>query len=220
MAPRIQSLNGFRPELPGGQNRSRARGPATGRRRMVRRGTATTDSVDHCFKRLRSQRTRGAEQRRSGPLEPGQRRDGSGTGMRSYHGGRTGGPSSGRVLAAVAVHERGRPTFVMLRVGTAGPARQRRMRGQGGANRGHGGESRKSSTPVMISCYPTRRRRLLLRQDQTGIGRTDRMEREAAAGETEVEDDKGPGLSSSERSQVHQVHPIPCPKGPVSGSTG
>ena len=137
--------------------------------------------------------------------------------MRSRHGGRTGGPSSGRVLAAVAVHERGRPTFVMLRVGTAGPAHQRRMRDQGGANRGHGGESLKSSTPVMISCYPTRRRRLLLRQDQTGIGRTDRMEREAAAGETEVEDDKGPGLLSSEHPRVHPSH---CRKGPTSGSTG
>ena len=219
-APRIQSLNGFKLELPGGQNRSRARGLATGRRRMARRGTATTDSVDHCFKRLRSQRTRGAEQRRSGPLEPGQRRDGSGTGMRSYHGGRTGGPSSGRVLAAVAVRERGRPTFVMLRVGTAGPARRRRMRGHGGANRGHGGESPKnstSSTPVMISCHPTRRRRLLLRQDQTGIGRTDRMEREAAAGETEVEDDRGTDFSSSKHPRAHPSH---GPKGPTSGSTG
>ena len=216
-APRIQSLNGFKLELPGGQNRSRARGLATGRRRMARRGTATTDSVDHCFKRLRSQRTRGAEQRRSGPLEPGQRRDGSGTGMRSYHGGRTGGPSSGRVLAAVAVHERGRPTFVMLRVGTAGPARRRRMRGHGGANRGHGGESRKSSTPVMISCYPTRRRRLLLRQDQTGIGRTDMMERQAAAGGIEVEDDRGPGSTSSKHPRAHLNHGL---KGPRSGSTG
>ena len=40
------------------------------------RQNGSTDSVDHCFKRLRSQRTRGAEQRQSGPPEPGQGRDG------------------------------------------------------------------------------------------------------------------------------------------------
>ena len=60
--------------------------------------------------------------------------------MRSQPGGRTGGPSSGRVLAPVQGYAMNVPTFVMVSAFTVTLSSRRRMRvrrdGNGGASSG------------------------------------------------------------------------------------
>ena len=184
---RIQNFNGFSLRLAGGQNKPGVRPPAVITNRVNGHGAATTDSVRNCCGRLRSPRSRGAEQEWSGPPGPGQGRDGPRVSMRSYHDGRTGGPSSGRVLAAVAVHTPNKPNFVMLRVGTAGPGNRRRMRSRYGGN---GGRGERSSTPLLISGHMTMNFVLGQNQEQTGTDKTERRAATPGAGEAEGEDDR------------------------------
>lgn len=182
-------LNGFRDGLTGRQNRQGVRLPAVAASRVAGHVTATTDSVNHCFQRIHRLLDRSAEQERSGPLGPGRRRDGPEAGMRSQHGGRTRSPSSGRVLAPVATRARSKLTFVTVSAAAVLPASRQRLRSRLGGN----GEDRgASSGPRLTSGQNSANFVRVLRQDQTGISRMDKMERTAAAirkGAAEGEDD-------------------------------
>ena len=106
--------------------------------------------------------------------------------MRSQHGERTGGLSSGRVLAPVVDRTLYKLTFVMLLAATVNLASNRRMRTRRGGN---GGRGVVSSGLCLASGQRQAKFVETPEQEQTGIGR---MERAAAAteeGAVEGEDD-------------------------------
>ena len=137
VALRIQKLNGFSDPATGGQNRRGARHPAVTMGHVVDHVTTPTNSVRLCSQRIRQRihgpMNRSAEQGQSEQREHGRRRDGTAAGMRSQHGGRTGGLSSGRVLAPGRRRTMDGPTFVMVSVFTVNPASRS---GNGGASSG------------------------------------------------------------------------------------